>query len=127
MNKKLLPWLFVFIASFITACATTEPHPGHTAELKALMQNPRTVADHEALAAHYEEDAKIFKDKAADHKKLLNQFQREPWLYGKQSVGFAEHCKNLIRLESQTAEEDLEMAKIHRATADELKRQGSFK
>ncbi len=128
MNNKLL-WLLIFIALSVMACASTELHPGHSTEIKALMQNAKTAADHEALAAHFEEEAQIYKSKAADHMKLLNQYEREPWMFGKQAAGlnYIEHCKLLIQLENQTAQEDLEMAKIHRAIADEMRRQGAPK
>jgi len=126
MSNKLL-WLLAFIAISIIACATQELYPGDTAELKALMQNPKTAADHEAIAAHYEKDASIYKEKEEEHKKLLSKFEREPWLWGKQAIGFRGHCERLIQLEREAAKENLEMAKIHRAIAEEMKLQGAVK
>jgi hypothetical protein len=38
-------------------------------------------------------------------------------LWGKRAIGFDVHCKNLIRIYSQAAEENLEMAKMHRELA----------
>lgn len=125
--KKYLLWLSAFIAISVFACATTEPHPGHKAELKALMQNPKTAADHEAIAAHYEQEAQMYQEKEDEHKKLLSQYQREPWLLGKQAIGFQWHCERLIELESEAAKENEEMAKIHHVIADELKLQSSVK
>jgi hypothetical protein len=116
MNNKSL-WLLAFIAIAFIGCTTTELHPGHSAEIKELMLNPKTAADHEALASHYETDAKIFEDKVEEHKKILSQYQREPWLFGKQATGFGIHCENLIRIYSQAMEENMEMAKIHRQLA----------
>jgi len=86
------------------------------------MQNPKTAADYEAVASHYEEDAQIYKEKEEEHKKILSQYEREPWLFGKQeATGFGVHCKNLIRIYSQAAEENLEMAKMYKQQAEELK------
>ena len=85
------------------------------------MQNPKTAADYEAVASHYEEDAKIFKAKEEEHKKILSQYEREPWLFGKQAVGFGVHCKNLIQIYSRAAEENLEMAKMYKQRAEEIK------
>jgi hypothetical protein len=65
-----------------------------------------------------------FKEKTEteEHKKILSQYEREPWLFGRQeATGFGVHCKNLIRIYSQAAEENLEMAKMHRELAAGLK------
>ena len=116
MNKKSL-WLLAFIAIVFIGCTTTTPHTLHTQEIKTLMQNPKTATDHEALASHYEADAKIFEDKVEEHKKILSQYEREPWLFGRQATGFGIHCKNLIQIYSKAMEENLEMAKMHRGLA----------
>ena len=107
--------LFAFIAIAFIACTTTSPHTPHTTAIKTLMQNPKTAADYEA-------DAKIYKDKVEEHEKILSQYEREPWLFGKQeATGFGVHCKNLIRIYSQAAEENLEMAKMYKQRAEEIK------
>ncbi|MGH6908265.1 MAG: hypothetical protein ACREDX_10470 [Aestuariivirga sp.] len=121
MNKKLA-WLLAFIAISVIACATTEPHPGHTEEIRALMQNPETAADHEAIAAHYDEDAKLLRGKAEEHKKILKDFLAHPYLYGKMGqYGFQAHCEYLIRLYSEAADSNLEMAKLHRQIGEGTK------
>ena len=120
MNKKL-PWLLAFITVAFIGCTTTTPHTLHTQEIKTLMQNPKTAADQEALAAHYEADAKIFQDKVEEHQKILSQYEREPWLFGKQATGFGEHCENLIKIYSRAEEENLEMAKMYRESAKQMK------
>lgn len=125
--KKYLLWLFAFIAVFVIACATTEAQRGHEAEFKALMQNPKTAADHEAIAAHYEQEAQMYQEKEDEHKKLLSRYEREPWLLGKRAIEFRGHCERLIEHESEAAKENLELANIHHAIADELKLQGSVK
>ena len=123
MKTKLpITLLSAFIAITFIACTTTSPHTPHTTAIKALMQNPKTAADYEAVASHYEEDAKIYKDKVEEHKKILSQYEREPWLFGRQeATGFGVHCKNLIRIYSQAAEENLEMAKMYKQRAEEIK------
>jgi hypothetical protein len=121
-TKLLITLLWAFIAVAFIACTTTSPHTPHTTAIKALMQNPKTAADYEAVASHYEEDAKIYKEKEEEHKNILSQYEREPWLFGKQeAIGFDVHCKNLIRIYSQAAEENLEMAKMYKQRAAEIK------
>jgi hypothetical protein len=120
MNKKS-QWLLAFIAIAFIGCTTPTPHTLHTQEIKTLMQSAKTAANHEALASHYEADAKIFEDKVDEHKKILSQYEREPWLFGKQATGFDNHCKKLIQIYSQAREENLEMAKMYRESAKGLK------
>lgn len=121
-TKLLITLLLGFIAIAFIACTTTSSHTPHTTAIKALMQNPKTAADYEAVAAHYEEDAKIYQEKAEEHKNILSQYEREPWMFGKQeAIGFDVHCKNLIRIYNQAAEENLEMARMYKQQAEELK------
>jgi hypothetical protein len=123
MKTKLpITLLSAFAAIAFIACTTTSPHTPHTTAIKTLMQNPKTAADYEAVASHYEEDAKLYQEKAEEHKEILSQYEREPWLVGKQeATGFEVHCKNLIRIYSQAAEENLEMAKIYKQQAEKIK------
>lgn len=116
--KKNLPWLLTFITIAFMACTTTPPHTPHTKEVKVLLQSPKTAADHEAIAAHYEEDAKLLEEKAEEHKKILSDYQAKRYLYGRGYVGFDVHCKRLIDLYSRAAEESLEMAKMHKQIAE---------
>jgi hypothetical protein len=117
MNKKL-HWVLVFVSIAVMACTTTPPHTPHTKEVKALLQSPKTAADHEAIAAHYEEDAQMLREKAEEHKKILSDYRAKPYLYGKGYIGFDIHCERLIDLYSKGADESLEMAKMHRQMAE---------
>jgi hypothetical protein len=117
MNKKL-SWVLAFVSIAVMACTTPLPHTPHTKEVKTLMQSAKTAADHEALAAHYEEDAKMLEEKAEEHKKILSDYRAKPYLYGKGYIGFDVHCERLIDLYTRSAEESLEMAKMHRQMAE---------
>jgi hypothetical protein len=121
-TKLLISLLLGFIAITFNACTTTSPHTPHTAAIKALIKSPKTAADYEAVASHYEEDAKIYQEKAEEHKDLLSQYEREPWLFGKQAVDFGVHCKSLISAYEKAAEENLEMAKMYKQQAEEIKK-----
>jgi ribosomal protein S18 len=80
------------------------------------------TADHEALAQHYEEVAKEMQFKVEEHKKILSEYVSEPWLIGKQqATGFGVHCQRLIDVYQKAAEENLEMAKMHRELAAGVK------
>jgi ABC-type Fe3+-citrate transport system substrate-binding protein len=118
MKTQLLITLFVALG-LLTACAKFDPH---SMDMTQAVHNAKSRADHEALAQHYEDVAKEMQSKVEEHKKILSQYEREPWLFGKQeATGFGVHCKNLIQIYSQAAEENLEMAKMHKQLAEEIK------
>jgi len=114
MKTKLLITLLLALG-LLSACAEFNPHP---MDMNQAVHNAKTKADHEALAQHYEEVAKEMQLKVEEHKKILSEYQREPWLIGKQqATGFGVHCQRLIDVYEKAAEENLEMAKMHREMA----------
>ncbi|WP_236993999.1 hypothetical protein [Candidatus Methylomicrobium oryzae] len=118
MNKKLIGCLaFTLMASI----GCTPMRTVHTQDIKTLSSTAKTADDHEALASHYEAEAKLFEEKVEAHKKLLEHFEREPWLFGRQGVDFENHCNKLIQIYSQAAEANFEMAKMHRELAEGAK------
>jgi outer membrane murein-binding lipoprotein Lpp len=95
----------------LAACAEMNPHP---MDMNLAVQNAKTKADHEALAQHYEEAAKEMQLKVEEHKKLLRQYEAKSYQYGRQAQDFQAHCERLINDYEKAAEENLEMAKMHR-------------
>ena len=112
---KALPTLSLTLG-LLASCAQPKHPP---MDMTVAVQNAKSKADQEALAAHYEQAAKDAEAKVEEHKKILSQYEREPWLFGKQATGFGLHCKKLIQIYSQEVEENLEMAKMHRQLAGE--------
>lgn len=111
MKTKLLITLLLAFG-LLTACATFDPH---SRDMGQAIHNPKTKADHEALAQHYEDVAQEMQKKVEEHKEILNQYERAPWQFGRQvATGYGVHCKNLIQIYSQAVDENLEMAKMHR-------------
>ncbi|MFZ2311236.1 MAG: hypothetical protein WAV82_01330 [Methylobacter sp.] len=110
MKTKLLITLFL-ILGLVAACAERNPHP---MDMSQAVQNATTKSDHEALAKHYEEAAKEMQLKVEEHKKLLSQYESKSYLYGKQAEDLKAHCRRLIDVYEKAAEENLEMAKMHR-------------
>ena len=114
MKTKLLITFFLALG-LLTACAEFDPH---SMDMSQAIHNAETKADHEALAQHYEDVAQEMQNKVEEHKKILSEYQRRPWVFGRQvATGYGVHCENLIRIYSQAAEENREMAKMHRAMA----------
>jgi hypothetical protein len=110
MRTKLLISLFI-IFGLLAACAERNPHP---MDMSVAVRNAGTKADHEALAEHYEEVAKEMQLKVDEHKRLLSQYEAKSYLYGKRALDLKAHCRRLINIYENAAEENLEMAKLHR-------------
>jgi hypothetical protein len=110
MKTKLPKTLFLALG-LLTACAEMNPHP---MDMSQAVQNATSKADHEALAKHFEEAAGEMQLKVEEHKKLLSQYQSKSYLYGRQAEDFKAHCLRLIDVYEKAAEENLNMAKMHR-------------
>ncbi|WP_077729686.1 hypothetical protein [Methylocaldum sp. 14B] len=104
--------------ALLSGCAPMNPHP---MPMEAAIQSAKTKADHEALAAHYEQAADEARQKVEEHKKLLAEYLRAPYLHGKHAIGFKTHCEYLIDLYSKAADENLAMAKLHREIAEGIR------
>ena len=110
MKTKLLITLLLALG-LLAACAEMDPHP---MDMSQAVQNAESKADHEALAQHYEEAAKEMQLKVEEHKKILRQYESKSYRYGRQAQDLKAHCQRLINDYEKAAEENLEMAKMHR-------------
>lgn len=112
INKALLTVSLPL--GLLVSCAQPNPHP---MDMTVAVQSAKSSADHEALAAHYEQAARDAEAKVEEHKKLLGQYQAKSYLYGRQAPTFEAHCLALIRSYEQVANANAEMAKMHRQLA----------
>lgn len=113
MKTKLLISLFLALG-LLAACAEMDPHP---MDMSVAVRNAGSKADHEALAKHYDVVANEMLVKVEEHKKLLSQYERAPWLLGKQAEDFKAHCQRLIDAYETAVDENRKMAELHRAMA----------
>jgi hypothetical protein len=90
-------------------------------DMTQAVQSAKTGSDHESLARHYEDAAKDMQAKAAEHKKLLAQYETNKSLYGKQASSLISHCQGLVRIYEQAAAENMSMVESHRQMAAEAK------
>jgi hypothetical protein len=90
-------------------------------DMTEAIRNAKTRSDHEALARHYEDAAKEMQEKAANHKKMLGQYEANRALYGKQAQSLISHCQGLIRIYEQAAAENRSMAESQRQIAADTK------
>ena len=84
-----------------------------THDMDAMIQSATTKADHEALAMHYEQEAKALQAKAAEHRAMAQAYAKST-LYGKMKSSLLQHCDILASEYQTAADENLELAKQHR-------------
>ena len=97
----------------ISACA---PIWKMTHDMDMLIQSATTKADHEALATHYEGEAKVLQAKAADHRRMGQAYAKSGG-YSVAKGNLLQHCETLAATYGKAAGENLELAKQHRELA----------
>jgi hypothetical protein len=84
-----------------------------------MIETAKTQADHEALATHYEQEAKMLQKKAEEHRHMARVYGVLPYGAPKSAINFAQHCNAVASQLEAAAEENLELAKMHRQIAAE--------
>ena len=115
--KTITSLALVAVLALLGSC-TINPH---SMDMTQAVQSAKTRSDHESLAKHYEDAAKEMQAKAAEHKKMLAQYEARKSLYGKQAQSLISHCQGLVRIYEQAGAENMNMAESHRQLAAEAK------
>ena len=97
----------------VSACA---PVGKMTHDMDTMIQKAATKADHEALATHYEHEAKALQVKAVDHRKMAQAYAKSGG-YAVAKGNLPQHCEGLAATYEKAAVENLELAKQHRQLA----------
>jgi len=115
--KTIVSFALVAMLGLLASCSIN-PHP---MDMTQAVQSAKTRADHEALAQHYDDAAKEMQAKAAEHKKMVAQYEANKSLYGKQAQSLISHCQGLARIYDQAAADNMSMAESHRQMAADVK------
>ena len=83
------------------------------------IETAKTRADHEALAAFYEQEAKTAQAKAEEHKEMSKSYSKIGHLVEKHNI--LQHCDRLIKNYQDAAKENLALAKLQRELAAKAK------
>ena len=94
----------------IAACA---PAGKMTHDMGPAIQSATTKADHEALAAHYEQEAKALQTKAAEHQGMAQAYTKSGG-YVQTKSNLLQHCQALAEKYQEAANENFALAKQHR-------------
>ena len=79
------------------------------------IESAKTRADHEALAAFYEQEAKTAQAKVEEHKQMAKAYGKIGHLVEKHNM--LQHCDRLVEKYKDVAKENLALAKLHRELA----------
>jgi len=116
--------LFALTAVVSVAAATTDK-PLTKAEVKNLIVNAETKADHERLANHFEAEAVRYEAEAKNHNELAGFYQKSPdpaLSKHPASPRAFEHCDALSKSLLTAAKEARQLAGEHRGMAKEAKK-----
>ena len=117
MRQRAYVWL-ALVAAMTIAAPTYRVAAAEDMDIDAKIAAAKTPADHEAIAAYYDAQAKEAHAKAAEHAKMAKEYRS----VGALAKGrFPEHCEGLARIYASAAKEYEAMAKSHRDMAKHAK------
>ena len=116
--------LFVGLALLVLGIAVALPGSpvsvAGAADIEQMIASAKTPADHEAIAAYYEGQAKEARQKAEEHRKMGAVYKKEGGAF-LHKTHFDEHCAALIRNFTSEAKEYEALAAAHRQLAKPAK------
>lgn len=115
MSRKIV-WLFFFSALLLSVGVPLVTQSVETTDMERAIENAKSKADHETLAAHYEQEAKMLNDKAEEHRRMAKAYGA---LAHKAASTFGQHCEAIASKQEAVAQENLALAKLHRQLAEE--------
>jgi hypothetical protein len=121
--RKLGPILSVmlfglFVSQSLPTRSVLAEHP---MSMPDMITGAKTSADHEKLAAQYEQEAKAARAKAEDHRVMADAYRKAggPLI---EKLHFDQHCDALTKSFTTMADEFEVLAKAEREAAKEMKK-----
>ncbi len=93
----------------------------HHMSMPEMITMAKTQAEHEKLAASYEQEAKAARAKADEHKAMADAYRKAGGALI-EKLHFDQHCDSLAKSYASMAEEFEALAKAEREAAKEMKR-----
>ena len=114
----------IVVAAAIAAALAVPSMQAAAAEcsgMDAKISAAKTAADHEAIAACYDDLAKDAQTKADEHKKMAKAYSMSGIGNQATKTHFHQHCEALIRSYEAEAKEYDALAKVHHQMAKNTK------
>ena len=108
-----------------TGAAGSKDKPLTKVELKSLISNAETKAEHERIAQYFDAEAARYEAEAKDHGELAPFYRKNPDPALSKHPGSPrafEHCDSLSKNLQKSAEDARSLAAEHREMAHEAKR-----
>ena len=83
--------------------------------VEQMISEAKTPADHEAIAAYYEKEAREAQQKYEEHLKLKAAYAKIPHLASK--TGLPAHCDSIAKKYENIAKDYEALAKLHKGMA----------
>jgi hypothetical protein len=90
-------------------------------DIAQKVQSAKTPADHEALAAFYDQQASAAKSKAEEHRRMGEFYKGTAMPKGLGTSSMPQHCDALVKSFEAQARELAAMAEVHRQLAKSVK------
>lgn len=113
--KRLARGVFISLVALLLVSACARPVGKMAHDMETMIQSATTKADHEALATHYEQEAKALQAQAADHRRMAEAYDKSGYI--KTKTNLVQHCNLLVSKYQEAAGEYIELAKQHRQLA----------
>jgi hypothetical protein len=113
----------IFVVVAVCLGGLTSAHALDESDIQAAIENAKTPADHEAIAAYFDEQAKEARETATRHQKMGAVYKKSPPGPPKGGGGPAlhktmgDHCDSVAAKYEQAAKDYEAMAAAHRAEA----------
>ena len=108
-------------ATAILVYASIASADHHEGVESATVESIESKADHEQVAAMYEEEASLLRGKLAQHERMAKLYEHSKHRAGKRrGASMLNHCKSIITSYNAAIADNAELAKHHRAMAAEV-------
>lgn len=114
--KRTWNMILVVMLGSATLLAWPAHHVAAQADLGAKIAAAKTSADHEAIAAEFEQEAKDLEAKSALHADMARHYNMEQYTH-QRKPRLKKHCEDLSASLKKAAEQAREMAKLHHELA----------
>ena len=117
--------LTMAVAGVVSVPAGAKDNPLTKSELKSLVTNAETKAEHERIAQYFDAEAVRYETEAKDHAELAPFYKKSPDPALSKHVGSPrafEHCDALSKNLLKSAEEARNLAAEHRGMAHDAKK-----
>jgi hypothetical protein len=128
MRRQLATFLSYFlVVSSLTLGVPAVVLAVDAVDLPSAIENAKTPADHEAIAAYYDAEAKAAQAMVEHHRAMAGAYAKNQKPAGSKGVRSSvyrtmpRHCDDLIKSYKSAAHEYEAMAAAHRKAASEIK------